>query len=481
MVNPLAAVYVRISDDKAGEAAGVARQEADCRQLADRLGWTVAETYTENDTSAFKRRRVRLPDGSTALRVVRPAFRRLLDDLGSGAVTALIGYDLDRVARDPRDLEDLIDAVEQTKAPARSVTGSLDLSTDSGVTMARVMVAIANQSSRDTARRVARKHVELAEQGRSGGGGIRAYGYEADGMTVREDEAEVIREMARRILAGQSLYAVASWLNESGTPSVRGNAWIARSVHSVVTKARVAGKREHKGEVVGEALWPAVLDLDTWQRVRLALESRAQGSTNQLKRWLTGVLICSHCDHALFGGQGRRTRYWCATPHGGCGKIAIDAQYTEDFVSDLIVGYLSKPDVLADLRAATSSQATDKARIQVATDAAQLKELATLWGTKSITTVEYLTARKEIEARLRKWQGIVRASLPGEVRELVATNIETTWARYTPVQRRQVARIVFPSGIFVKSRAQHVVSQWDATRLLPVHWAQEATGATLRA
>ncbi|MBA3311299.1 MAG: recombinase family protein, partial [Nocardioidaceae bacterium] len=106
-----AAILVRISDDRAGEAAGVGRQEKDARALADRLGWQVGEVIIENDVSAYKRRTVTLPDGSAALRVVRPGFRRLLELLALGQVDGLIAYDLDRVARDPRDLEDLIDVV----------------------------------------------------------------------------------------------------------------------------------------------------------------------------------------------------------------------------------------------------------------------------------------------------------------------------------------------------------------------------------
>ncbi|MCW2678806.1 MAG: invertase Pin, partial [Frankiales bacterium] len=68
---------MRISDDRTGDALGVERQEQDCRALAKRKGWTVSKVYRENDTSAFSRRKVKLPDGSTALRVIRPAFREL--------------------------------------------------------------------------------------------------------------------------------------------------------------------------------------------------------------------------------------------------------------------------------------------------------------------------------------------------------------------------------------------------------------------
>ena len=204
------AVYARISDDREGVAAGVARQEADARALADRLGWTVGTVIVENDIGAFKRRNITLPNGRTELRVVRPGFRQLLDLIDSGQVDGLIAYDLDRTARDPRDLEDLIDAVESRhpRLPVESVSGSLRLANDSDVTMARVMVAVANKSSRDSSRRIKRKHEELAAAGKFAGGGARRYGYEADGMTIREAEADVIRKAAERVLAGETVSAI---------------------------------------------------------------------------------------------------------------------------------------------------------------------------------------------------------------------------------------------------------------------------------
>jgi site-specific DNA recombinase len=467
-----AAIYVRISDDKAEDGAGVGRQEKDCRDLAARLGWQVGEVYTENDTSAFKRRKVRLPDGSTGLRVVRPAFRRMLDDVTSGAIDALIGYDLDRIARDPRDLEDLIDVVETHHIPTRAVTGSLDLSNDAGITMARVMVAVANKSSRDTARRVVRKQLELAEAGRHKGGGIRSFGYERDGMAVNEVEAAVLREIAGRVLDGQSLVAIAGWLNEMGVPPVRAEQWGPRSVHSVITKPRIAGLRQHRGEVVGRAAWPAVLDQDTWERVRLTLQERGQGLTNTMKRWLTGVLLCDKCGHTLGGsqlGKGRGARYWCPTAKGGCGGIAIDAGNAEATVGELIVQYLARPDVLAELRAATSSQSVEHARAEAAADEAQLRELADLWAARSITTAEYMQARRTIERRLSRWRGLVKASLPGAVRDLVGQDVASAWEALTPAQRREVARAVFPSGITVEpSRVRF--QAFDPTRLVPVDW-----------
>ena len=382
-----AGIYVRISDDRLGDSAGVGRQEQDCRALAARQGWTVSEVYAENDTSAFKRKRLRMPDGTVKLRVVRPVFRRLLDDLASGTITGLVAYDLDRIARDPRDLEDLIDVIEgRQHVPVRTVTGGTDLSNDNGIMMARIMVGIANKSSRDTSRRVERKHLELAEQGRVGGGGIRSYGYARDGLAIVDSEAAIIRELAERVIAGDSLSTLAADLTARKIPTVlAGTEWNARSVHSVVSKGRNAGLREHKGEVVGPAVWPAIINQETWQQVKGALANRAAGSTNTLRFWLTGVLICSLCGRPLIGstiggGTRPRTRYWCATPRGGCGKIAVDAAGSEDIAGRLIVAYLSRPDVLANLAAATSHGNARQARRDAADDETQLAELAAMWA-----------------------------------------------------------------------------------------------------
>ena len=467
-----AAIYVRISDDKAEDAAGVGRQEADCRALAERQGWSVGEVFVENDTSAYKRRTVQLADGTTSLRVVRPAFRQMLDGLNAGALEGLVAYDLDRIARDPRDLEDLIDVVESRKIPTRSVTGSLDLGSDAGITMARVMVAIANKSSRDSSRRIARKHLELAEQGKTGGGGIRSFGYERDGVTVNEAEAQVLRQIAADLLGGASLSGVARQLNEQGVATVRGGAWGARSIHSVITKPRVAGLREHQGEVVGEAVWPAVLDRDTWEQVRIRLQSRAQGATNRMRFWLTGILVCGKCERRLISSHvtSSRTRYWCATPRGGCGKIAVAAPQAEVTVEGLLLGALRSPEVLAALRFQGSTAGAEQARKDAAADEAQLKELAVAWARRQVSMPEYLAARGEIESRLRQTRLLSRAALPAAVREIADGDPGAAWERFDPAQRREVARVVFPSGIRVDPLPPDRPRTFDPARLVPVDW-----------
>ncbi|MBW0009097.1 MAG: recombinase family protein, partial [Pseudonocardiales bacterium] len=90
-----AAIYCRISLDRAGAGLGVARQQEDCRELAERLGWPVADVYVDNDVSAYSGK-------------PRPAWQQLLAHVESGTVDAVLCWHVDRLTRSPRELEDVI-------------------------------------------------------------------------------------------------------------------------------------------------------------------------------------------------------------------------------------------------------------------------------------------------------------------------------------------------------------------------------------
>jgi site-specific DNA recombinase len=96
-------------------------------------------------------------------RVKRPIFEGALADLKRGVapngkhLDGLIVYDLDRLARDNRHLEDAIEVVDFFHRPILDSRGSLDLLSDNGRQAARHIVASHNSASTATARRVSDK------------------------------------------------------------------------------------------------------------------------------------------------------------------------------------------------------------------------------------------------------------------------------------------------------------------------------------
>jgi site-specific DNA recombinase len=405
-------LLARISDARNGDDHGVTGQLADMRRYALRLGWAPgpAETHeiTENDTSAFKRRTVTLADGSRQLRTFRPGFRRALAMLRDGAADGLIAFDLDRACRDPRDLEDLIDVVEGRKprVPVESVTGSLRLATDADITMARVMVAVANKSSRDTARRVAAARARQAAEGRPGGGG-RCFGYAPDGVTVIPAEAAAIREAADAILAGAPLRAIAREWTAAGLTTTRGKPWRATWLRSLLLRPRLAGiVVYHREETGATAAWPAILDEGTWRSVchLLTEPGRYTARGNEPKWPGSGLYLCGVCDEAVGTGTGGHGRtYVCPNHH-----IRRAAAPVDELVAAVVTGRLSRPDAAA-LLAAPRPAGPDTASLhrQATVLRARLAEQAALHARGEITAAMLATGTRIITGDL----GAVEAQL----------------------------------------------------------------------
>ena len=140
-------------------SSGVRRQLKDCEALAARKGWEVAERYVDDDVSAYSGR-------------VRPEYQRMLGDLAAHVVDAVIVWDLDRLHRRPKELEEFFELCEAAGIRSlASVAGDVDLATHDGQFTARILGAVARKESDDKSRRIKRKVLELAQAGRDAGGG----------------------------------------------------------------------------------------------------------------------------------------------------------------------------------------------------------------------------------------------------------------------------------------------------------------------
>ena len=177
-----AAIYARISADVEGTGLGVTRQLEDCRKLAADRGWPVGDEYADNDVSAFSGK-------------PRREYARMLDDLASGARDAvMIAYNLDRLHRRRVGiLEEFVALCERVGVrDVATVTADIDLGNDDGLFMARIFAAFAAKESGRKSARIRRKMLQNAEQGVPHGS-VRPFGYENDKITIREDEAKVVR------------------------------------------------------------------------------------------------------------------------------------------------------------------------------------------------------------------------------------------------------------------------------------------------
>ena len=410
---------------------------ADCRELAERLGWPVAGVYVDDDISAFSGRS-------------RPEYERLCDDIKAGAVDGLVVWHPDRLHRNLRELEDFIDLCDAAGlANIRTVrAGDVDLTTPHGRMIARLGGVMARGESEKSADRLRRKHLELATKGKVSGGGTRPYGYSADRLHVIPEEAAVIREAATRVLAGESLRSVCSDLNERGFATSVGKPWTIGSLSRVLRSARVSGRREHRGEIVADAVWPGIISPKASDRLRtLGGRGAGPGPTGRSPRTylLAGRLLrCGRCDTPMVSKprtDGTR-RYVCAKGpgFGGCGRMAVNAEPVESFVAQSVLYRLDTPELAAALTEVRHADAeTDQLAASLAEDQAMLEQIAADYAAKTITHPEWLAARSPVQLRIdQAKRRLSRISHTGRIDEYVGRSeaLAEAWADL-PLSRQQ--------------------------------------------
>jgi len=442
-----AAIYARISSDVEGTGAGVARQVEDCRALADSLGWTVAGEYVDNDISAYTGKR-------------RPDYERMLADLADGTVDAVLVYHIDRLTRRPIELEEFLAVVDQAKVRhVRFVTGDTDIQTGDGLLVARIMAAVAANGSAGISRRVRRKMEQVAAEGRPHGGSTRPFGYADDKVTVVPTEAAVIRTLVARFLAGESSRSLAMWLQAEGVGTVSGKPWRTSTLRDMLRSPRLAGLREHRGEVVGPAVWEGIISEDEHRRVLAKYaEKQASGKRTPQRYLLSGMLRCGKCEATLYSRpRGEVRRYACmpGPDHGGCGRLTVVADPVERLVADAVLFRLDTQE-LADTVAGRTSADERAHELTRQLDEAQeeLEDLAKARGLRQITTAEWLIAKKPFEqqreraghqlAKLTRTDAL--AGLVGNGSELAASWSSLNLSRQHAITAALVEHVVIGPG-----------------------------------
>lgn len=379
---PRAAIYARISQDRAGTRLGVDRQRDICADLAARRGWEVVAEYVDNDVSAYTGRR-------------RPQYQAMLDAARTGQIDAIVVADLDRLTRSPRELEDVVDLADEHGTLVANAAGEYDLATSEGRLMARIAGSVARAESERKAERLQRERAQRAARGLPHPG-PRRFGFLDGNVDHHPDEAALIREAADDVVAGRaSLRAVALRWNDAGVTTARGRTWDISAVRDVLTSPTIAGLRAHRGTIVGEGAWEPIVDRETWELLAAAAAAR-QRPGRPPERLLSGILRCGRCGTGMVSSRGKGKDYYkCPTSPLGCSRLHITAEHVNRWIGDAVVHRLSGPRLDA---AATDD--TDQLGHELAATRDRLDTLADAYAAGTVSHDTYVRTTAALEARL---------------------------------------------------------------------------------
>jgi site-specific DNA recombinase len=333
----------------------------------------------------------------------RPQYQALIAAIEAGEIEVLVAWHIDRLYRRLKELEQLIDLAETNRLTIHTLNGEIDLTSGDGRANARLLVLIAEKQSDDAARRIQRKHRELAERGLPKGG-PRSYGYERDGLRVIESEAQVICDVANRVLAGQSVYAIVKRLNDQGVSTAKGTRWTNHTLKGILTSPRIAGLRFHKGEEVAQAQWPPILDRELWERVNATLR-RTSGTRSAPRHYLLtgGIATCGRCGswlHAQVRHNGK-PGYACLAEKGCCAKLTIDAARLDETVTEMVLQRMDSPrSALRALKDGKNDVSKDLETIQA--DEEKLGTLGQDYANGLINRTAFMSAQKTLAHRIHE-------------------------------------------------------------------------------
>ena len=458
-----AAIYCRISHDPSGERLGVQRQEDDCRAEADRRHWQVTGMYVDDDRSAFNTRKP------------RPAYQRLLADIQEGSIDGVMIWRLDRLHRQPRELEEFIVITDKHDVALATVTGDVNLATTQGRLLARAWGAFAAHESEVKSERLKRAYLERARKGKDCWT-VRMFGYNADLKTINAGEARTFRELSKRVLQGESLRSVTMDLNRRKIGSTTGRTWTPTHLRGLLCNPRFAGLTVHRGVIVGKGTWPAIIRPVDSARLREHFGNRnhhnhSEGSPNIL----TGLLRCGRCGSKLVATcvspATERRRYTCPAAPKGCGRLSVSAAHVEASARAAIVVRVGSSDIQErPERASVRDRRWVKAKTELDRSQHLLDALSTDLGTGRITRREWLLMRPELAARVEKSTAVVMhdrydagiAEFIGDPSHLVELWPDMHVSRRRTVMRGLIDQIVVKPAVVGQRRYDpaRVVVRW---------------------
>ncbi|MDQ1206622.1 recombinase family protein [Microbacterium sp. SORGH_AS_0862] len=459
-----AGIYVRISKDTEGTELGVTRQREDCERVAATRGWEVVQVYSDNDVSATRSKS-------------RPAYERMVRDIRSGHLEAVVVWAVDRLTRTPRELEDIIDLADRHGLTLANVSGTIDLETPEGRAMARQMGVFARLEVENQARRLKRKFQEKAEKGEPHG--YPPYGYvRVDGRDVPNDfQANIVRECARRVLARESLRSVVTDLNKRGEPGPKSDQWNTTILRQILMRPSNAGLRVHRGKVIGKATTEPIIDEDTHAQLVALLTDPSRRDNHDgptPKYLLSGLALCGRC-----GGRMRRTvgryvenpstgatkRQPAAYQCSNCFRVRRQQELVDQVVEGVIVARLSASDA-AELFSAGDSKVADACRQEIAGIEAKLDVVADQFAADEIDANQL----KRITARLRDQRRDAErrreASKPRTVlTELAGPQAAERWKQIPLGAKREAVELlmtvtILPSGPGKRFDPDQIVIDW---------------------
>jgi site-specific DNA recombinase len=243
--------------------------------------------------------------GFSGATIERPAFRRLLADVGEGKIDVVVVYKVDRLTRSLSDFAKVVEIFDKRGVSFVSVTQQFNTTTSMGRLTLNILLSFAQFEREVTGERIRDKIAASKKKG-MWMGGLPSLGYDIKDrrLVINEAEASTVRHVFRRYTELKSVRLLKAELDALGIVSKPriasdgtryGERPLARGALYLMLQNRIyRGEIMHKdksypgehGAIIDEALWSKAQAILTENRT-----DRMLGTAEKRVSLLSGILF----------------------------------------------------------------------------------------------------------------------------------------------------------------------------------------------
>lgn len=343
--------YVRVSsvEQASDKHYSIGEQTDRLKAYCEAKGWTLKRIYTDG--------------GYSGKNLDRPAMRELISECKM--YDLVLVNKLDRLSRSQKDTLYLIEDVFRANGVQfASITENFDTTTPLGIAMIGILSVFAQLEREQIKERMHMGRVGRVKKGLWHTTGKPPIGYDyVDGhLIINENEAEQIRVIYQRFLAGETLHAISKYMHSHYVNKY--SSWNqSNSVGDVLRDPLYIGKVKFDG-VYYDGEHQPIIDEETFYAAqdRYALISHQQDiyiNAFKSKHLLTGMMWCGECgarysistNHTKCGATKRSYVYYGCRGRCGTNQEKIKSNhcknryYKKDELENLITGYVMDLDI----------------------------------------------------------------------------------------------------------------------------------------
>lgn len=347
-------IWIRVSteDQVRGESPEVHEKRA--RMYAEAREWKVREVY-----------RLEAVSGKSVME--HPEAKRMLADIRSGHITALVFSKIARLARNTRELLEFADAFRDANCDMISLQEAIDTGSPAGRLFFTIVAAMAQWEREEIAERVAASVPIRAKMGRPIGGAA-PFGYQWKDRKLQPHPKErAVRALMYELFAEhRRKKAVARLLNERGYRTRNGSKFSDTTVDRLLRDPTAKGTyrqnytttndRTKAWEFKPESEWvltpvEAIVSTELWEECNRILDERRvshKKPSRENVQLFTGFVFCE-CGAKMYVAN--TGKYVCPKCHNKIPMKDLEAVYHDELSRFLV----SPEQVSAHLEAANDA------------------------------------------------------------------------------------------------------------------------------